>query len=206
MPIWIDCVQGSDEWLAARSGVLTASRVHDALAMLKSGKPSDSVRKTVVEIVTERLTGVPTPVFVNAAMKWGTETEPKAREAYASATGQDVVLAGLAYHDRIAGFGASPDGLVGDDGLIEIKCPASTSHVETLLAREIPEKHQTQMLAQLAVTGRQWCDFVSFDPRLPERYRLFVKRYAPSQDDVLALEKQVRNFLLSVEQMMEEIG
>ena len=146
----------------------------------------------------ERLTGTVAESYSNAAMQWGTDTEPMARSAYQFYTDADVVQTGFVLHPTIADAGASPDGLVGDEGLVEIKCPSTATHIDTLLSGTVPGKYLTQMLWQMACTGRQWCDLVSFDPRLPESMRLFVKRVERDDARIAELETEVVTFLSEV--------
>ena len=190
--------QRSPEWFAARCGKLTASRLSEALATTKSGWGA-SRANIRAELICERLTGVPTEGYVNKEMQWGTDTEPHARAAYEFHRNCDVALVGFVDHPRIAMSGASPDGLVGDDGLIEIKCPNTATHFEALLGQPIAEKYIKQMQWQMACTGRRWCDFCSFDPRVPEEMRLFVQR-VPRDDKLIAtLEKDVELFLREID-------
>jgi putative phage-type endonuclease len=181
--------QRTDEWFQARLGHVTASRVSDAIA----GKDTATRRNYMVQLIAERLTNQQQESFTNAAMQWGTETEPLARAAY-QAEHDLVEEVGFIKHPSIEWFGASPDGVVGE-GLIEIKCPNTTTHLDWILGKKTPAKHQPQMMAQLAVTGKKWCDFVSFDPRLPEHLRLFVVRFQPTQEAITDLENKVRDFL-----------
>lgn len=187
-------VQGSAEWLQLRVGKVTASRVADVIARTKTGWGAGRANYQA-ELIIERLTGCSTPGFTNAAMLWGTEQEPYARQAYSQAQGVDVFECAFVDHPEIGMTGASPDGLVGDDGLLEVKCPQSATHLETLLTGDIPAKYVTQMMWQMACTGRQWCDFASFDPRMPEPMRLFVKRVPRDPSMVLSLESDVTEFL-----------
>ncbi len=189
--------QGTDAWLALRCGKATASRIADIVAKTKSG-PSASRTNYLAQLVAERLTGVVADGFTNDAMKWGTEKEPDARAAYEFYKGVAVCPVGFVQHPTIDMSGASPDGLVGDDGLIEIKCPNTATAIETLLGGSVPGKYVTQMQFQMTCTGRAWCDFVSFDPRLPEDMRLFVKRVNRDDDVIAELEAEVRKFLAEV--------
>lgn len=191
-------IQGSEEWRLARVGSLGASRVADAIARTKSGWGA-SRKNLAAELVVERLTGVPAQSYTNDAMRWGTETEPQARDAYCFYRDVDVMEVGLIRHPYIKGTHASPDGLVGDDGLLEIKCPSSATHIETLLTKSIADKYVVQMQWQLACTGRAWCDFVSFDPRMPEDLRLFVRRVERDDKRIAELEALVREFLREVD-------
>jgi len=187
--------QRSDEWFSARLGFATASRMNDALA----GSETAARRNYLIQLVTERLTGQQQESYNSAAMQRGVDLEPVARMAY-EATNGFVDKAGFYKHSSIEWFGASPDGLVGDDGLVEIKCPNSTTHVDYILSGKVPTKYQRQMLAQLACTGRKWCDFVSFDDRLPEHLQLFVVRFEPKPEEIDKLQEGVIKFLNDVQQ------
>lgn len=189
--------QRSEEWFAERLGKVTASRIADVTAKTKTGWGAGR-KNYMAELVAERLTGARSEGFTNAAMQWGTDMEPEARiayEFYRDATVQDV---GFVPHPTIAESGASPDGLVGEDGLVEIKCPSTATHIDTLLGNEIPEKYLLQMHFQMACTGRKWCDFVSYDPRMPESMRMFIKRIERDESVISAMEKVVVDFLNEV--------
>jgi putative phage-type endonuclease len=189
-----EIVQGTPEWHAIRCGKVTASRVADVVAKTKTGWGA-SRANYMAELIAERLTGEAAAGFTNAAMAWGTEKEPEARSYYEFLTDAEVTQIAFVAHPAIAMSGASPDGLVGANGLVEFKCPNTATHIDTLLSQTVPGKYVTQMQWQMACCGRQWCDFASYDPRLPESMRLFVKRV--ERDDVLiaSLEKDVREFL-----------
>lgn len=192
-----DVTQGTDDWQALRLGKVTASRLADLMARTRNGWGA-SRQNYMAELVAERLTGVKTEGFSNAAIKWGLEMEPQAREAYSFFADVDVAQTGFVDHPKIAMTGASPDGLVGDAGLVEIKCPLTATHIETLLTASVREKYLFQMQWQMACTGRQWCDFVSYDPRMPERMRYFCQR-VPRNDRLIAdLEREVSEFLREV--------
>ena len=192
--------QRSEEWFKERLGHLTASRALDAIA--KAGTATR--RNYAIQLVTERLTGLQTESFTNAAMQRGTEQEPIARAAYEAHTGVFVEQTGFHKHPTIKWLGASPDGFAGS-GLIEIKCPNSNTHVDYLISKEVPAKYKPQMLTQLIVTGRTWCDFVSFDPRLPDHLQLFIVRYEPTQKDLKTIEIQLVTFLAEVEKMEQSL-
>lgn len=193
--------QGSDAWRQARVGSLGASQVQDALARIKSGWGASRANIRAL-LVAERLTGLPGESYTNAAMQWGVEHETDAREAYAFYGECAVTTIGLARHPTIKGTHASPDGLIADDGLLEVKCPNTATHIETILGGSVPAKYATQCQWQIACTGRSWCDFVSFDPRMPERMRLFVRRLERNDDVVRSLEKDVREFLAEVDEQV----
>jgi putative phage-type endonuclease len=187
--------QGSPEWHQLRLGKLTASRIADATTRLKSGGWGASRASYMGELIAERLTGVPFEAYVSAAMKQGTELEPEARAAYEYY--ESVVVEKIAFidHPAIAMSGASPDGFVGRDGLVELKCPLVHTHIATLLGDSIDGNYIKQMQWQMACSGRKWCDWVSYSPKLPERMRLFVKR-VPRDDKMIAgLEEDAKGFL-----------
>ena len=196
--------QGSDAWLQARLGKATASRISDIIATTKSGYGA-SRANYAAELVAERLTGVPAERYQNAAMAWGTEKEPEARSAYEFYRGCIVEQVGFIDHPTIAQSGASPDGTVDADGLVEIKAPNTATHLETLLGQSVPSKYVSQMQWQMACTGCRWCDFISYDPRLPENMRLFTKRIL--RDDVVIdrLEKEVKLFLSEIDETIQKL-
>ncbi len=193
--------QRTAEWFDARLGKVTASRVADVMARTKSGY-SASRKNYMAELVCERLTGIPSEHFESAAMKWGTDTEPLARSAYEARTGELVEEVGFIEHPRIKGFGASPDGLVGTDGGLEIKCPNTATHIDTLLSGAIDSRYIYQLSTGMACTGRKWWDFVSFDPRLPDN--LSYKCIRIYRDDALIaeIESEVIRFLEELEAMI----
>lgn len=191
-------VQGSEEWRLARVGSVGASRVADIIAKTKTGY-STSRANYEAELVCERLTGVATEHYTNAAMVWGTEKEPEARAAYEFMRNVDVEVVGLVKHPRIPKTHASPDGLINDDGLLEIKCPQQAAHLETLLSNKVPTKYVTQMMWQLAVTERKFCDYVSFNPTFPPHLQLFVQRVHRDEAIISELEKEVLAFLADVD-------
>ena len=206
----VECEQGSGEWFQARLGCLTASRVADAIAKLKRKDGEAASRyKMKLELACERLTGKVTDNFISPFMQQGTEREPIARAEYEMRNGVYVSTIGFVYHPRIEWAGCSPDGLVGDSGLIEIKCPKVETHLEYLLGEGIPDKYLPQMLWQLACTGREWNDFVSYHPDMPEDLQLFVKRL-PLNDEakatIAAMELEAEQFLAEVKEMVEKIG
>lgn len=196
--------QRSDEWYAARLGKVTASRVADVVARTKSGY-STSRANYMAELVCERLTGKPGDFFQNAAMVWGTEQEPFARGAYEERTAALVTEVGFVPHPTIDMAGASPDGLVGDDGLVEIKCPFTATHIDTIMSGVAPSKYVTQMQWQMACTGRKWCDFVSFDPRMPDNMQLFITRVHRKDMEIYALEQEVRSFLIELDEKITKL-
>lgn len=186
--------QGTDAWLMERCGKVTASRISDVMAKTKTGY-SASRSNYMGQLAAERLTGVPRQSFTSAAMQWGTETEPQARAMYELETGNTVVETGFHDHPAIEGTGASPDGLVFDDGLVEIKCPNTDTHIETLRGGKIDRKYLLQMHWQMICTGRQWCDFVSFDPRMPMEMQLHVQRVEKDAELCEEITAEVTKFL-----------
>ena len=198
--------QGSEAWHQMRLGKVTASRVADLLAKTKTG-PSASRGNYLIELALQRVTKTIEESYTNVAMEWGTQTEPQARVAYEVKTGNFVDQVAFIDHPTIAGFGCSPDGIVAADGLIEIKCPNSATHWSYIKANEPPNKYFIQMQAQMAVTGAKWCDFVSFDPRMPERSQLLVVRVMRDPEYILYMEAEISLFLKEVEkevQLMEK--
>lgn len=196
--------QGTPEWLVARAGLVTASRISDVMAQIKSGEAA-SRKDYRAQLVAERISGNPSPSFTNAAMQWGTENEPFARAAYELKFDLSVDQVALVRHPEIVFSGASPDGLVGDDGLVEIKCPNTATHIKYALAGQPPADYQNQMLWQMECTGRQWCDFVSYDPRMPEDMQLFVVRFNRDQERIDKIKTEVVKFLAEVEAEIEAL-
>jgi putative phage-type endonuclease len=196
--------QGSQEWLNIRLGKVTASRVSDVIAKTKTGWGA-SRANYMAELVAERLTGVPAGSYTNAAMMWGTDQEPNARAAYSAQTFDTIEQVGFVPHPSITMSGASPDGLVSADGMLEIKCPNTATHIETLLGGSIPAKYETQMLWQMACAKRDWCDFVSFDPRLPPEMQLFVKRLERDDKRIAELEEMVSDFLAELDEKVAKL-
>ena len=196
--------QRSTEWFTARLGKVTASRVADVIAKTKTGY-STSRENYMAQLVCERMTGTQGESYNNAAMQWGTDQEPLARAAYEAAKDVLVDEVGFVIHPTISNAGASPDGLVGNDGLIEIKCPNTATHIDTLLSDKVPSKYNTQMQWQLVCTGRKWCDFVSFDPRMPEGLQLFIQRVDFDAEYVKMLEAEITGFLGELETKIEKL-
>lgn len=201
--------QRTDEWFAARLGKVTASKVADVMARTKTGY-SASRENYMAQLVVEQITGTRQESFTNSAMQWGTDQEPFARGAYEAATGNMVEEVGFVNHPTIEMAGASPDGLIGDDGCVEIKCPNTATMIETLLTGTIPQKYFAQMQFQMACADRSWCDYVVFDPRMPAKAQLFVKR-VPRDDEFIAdMEAEIKKFLaetaVKVDQLKKIIG
>jgi putative phage-type endonuclease len=205
MPL-VEVEQGSTDWLAMRVGAVTASRVASVMAKLKRKEGEAQARADYkAELVCERLTGLTYEHYVSPSMEWGTENEPLAKAAYEIETGQDVTSAGLAMHQQIKWLMASPDGLVGNDGLIECKCPNTSTHIEYIIGGEVPAEYYWQMMCQMACSGRQWCDFVSYDPRLPKKLQLFVRRLERDDARIGEMEREVEKFLGEVDELIAQL-
>lgn len=196
--------QGSPEWLALRLGKVTASRITDVLAKVKTGE-AVTREDYRTELVVQRLTNKPSESFTSPAMEWGVLQEPMARISYEAHTNVFVEQVSFVEHPTIEWYGCSPDGLVGEDGLLEIKCPASKNHIKYLLSGKPPVKYVPQMQCQMAVTGRKWCDFVSYDPRLPEDLQLFVVRLERDEEYIKSMEGEVQKFLSEVNEMVTKL-
>jgi putative phage-type endonuclease len=198
--------QGTDEWIKERLGKVTASRIADLTATTKSGWGA-SRQNYMAELLCERLTGERAGSrFVSQEMTWGKEKEPEARSLYEIMNDVKIEQVGFKHHPMIPMSGASPDGMVGDDGLIETKCPLTNQHIDTLLDKAVPGKYIKQMQWQMACTGRQWCDFVSYDPRLPHHMRLFVTRIPRDQTVISSLESDVKIFLAQLDEKIKDLN
>ena len=197
-------VQGSPEWHQARLGKVTASRISDVAAKIKTGWGA-SRAKYMGELIAESLTHEPTPSFSNAAMQHGTDTEPQAAAAYAFYTDAELELVGFVDHPKIDQAGCSPDRLIGKDGLVEIKSPQTSTHIDTLLGGSIPKKYIDQMQWQMACTKRKWCDFVSFDPRMPPETQLFIQRVERDKERIKELEEMVVEFLTEMNEKIDRL-
>jgi putative phage-type endonuclease len=196
--------QRTDEWFQARLGKVTASKVSDVMAKTKSGY-SASRENYMAQLVVERMTNTQSVIFTNPSMDWGIQQEPFARAAYEIKQGVVVEEVGFIDHPLIKSAGASPDGLVGDDGLVEIKCPNTATHIETLLTQTVSAKYYAQMQWQMACTNRDWCDFVSFDPRMPEGAQLFITRVQRDPESIKEMEAEVKKFLVEVDSKVDQL-
>jgi putative phage-type endonuclease len=196
--------QGSDEWFAQRLGKVTASRIADLLAKTKSGWGASRTNYEA-QIIAERLTGQREETFKSAAMERGNEVEAEAREAYEFFNNVTVIETSFVDHPIIDMSGASPDGFVGGEGLVEIKCPNTATHLATLLGGSIKGVYQKQMQWQMACTGREWCDFVSYDPRMPEHLQMHVKRVERDDELIAEIEKEVIAFLEGVNNKIQQL-
>jgi putative phage-type endonuclease len=201
----VEALAGTPNWHAARRGLLTASRMADAIAVLKTGKPSESRRKLMFELLAERMTGNAVDHYVTPAMQWGLDNQADAIAAYEAETGELVGPEVFVLHPSIDWLGATPDGLVGSDGLLEIKCPTTPKHLAWVMAGEVPEEHKPQMLCQLACTRRQWVDFVAFDPRVKGPARLFIRRFEPPASEIERIEEGAREFLAELQAMADAL-
>lgn len=199
--------QGTKDWLDARAGKVTASRINDVMAKIKSGEAA--ARKDYrIQLVTEILTGMPVPGgYQSPEMLWGSEQEPFGRAAYEMKTGTMVDEVGLILHPSIDRAAASPDGLILEqNGGIEIKAPKSSTHIELLDSGKIPERYKFQMAWQQACAGLDWIDFVSWDPRLPAHLQLFIARYDRDPEFIELIESEVHKFLVEVESMVDRLS
>jgi len=212
--IIVDVEQGTDRWAALRCGKITASRAADMIATKKQTKKQAALgiheemanrRDYRTELLVERLTGVPVEQYVSKEMLFGLAQEPFARAAYEMHEAVFVDQVGFVVHPEIPYFGCSPDGLVGDDGLIQIKVPNRTTHLAWMQSGTIPVEHVPQLLAELAVTGRQWVDFVSFHPEFPEHLQLYIRRYQRNEKLIEALLVEVRHFNAEIEQVLKAL-
>lgn len=206
MPLVEGLEQGSAEWLQMRTGCVTGSRMADVMAKLKRKDGEAQCRQDYkAEIVCEILTGRATEHFVSSAMEWGAENEIFARNAYEVAVA-DIETVGFALHSTIQRFGASPDGLVGTDGLVEFKCPNTATHIEYIISGVVPPEYHWQMLAEMACAERQWCDFVSYDPRMPKKLQLFVRRFERDESRIAEMEAEVVKFIGEAEELISQLN
>ena len=205
-------LQRNEEWYKQRIGHLTASMAGNVIRYQKGEIVAQTPAKIdglTMRILSEQLTGLQTEDHFTAdarrRMEWGTEQEENALSAYELVTGHTVLLSGFVKHESIRYLGASPDGLVSSDGLIEIKCPDTTTHLSRVLANEVPDEIKPQMLLQLIVTERKWCDFVDYDPRCPQNLQLFIKRFAPTDQERGTAKEFFVNFLAGVEDLKNKL-
>lgn len=197
-------IQGSAEWRQQRCGKVTASRIADLTAKIKTGWGA-SRANYMAELLVERLTGVPAEGYTSPAMQWGIDNEADARAAYEFMRDASVDECGFFDHPRIAMSGASPDGLIALDGLVEIKCPNTATHIETLQGGSVPGKYVAQMQWQMACTDRAWCDWVSYDPRMPAPMRLFVQRIERDDKTIAEIERHVSEFLSELDAKVADL-
>jgi putative phage-type endonuclease len=198
--------QGSPEWHEFKVGKVGASKIADITAKLRGGTYGASRATYLGELIAERLTGVAADGFKSPAMQWGSDTEPMARAAYQFRTLSPVARVGCVLHPKIEDALCSPDGLIGSDGLVELKCPNTSTHCDFMLGAAIPDRYIQQVQWQLACTGRIWCDYASFDPRLPEDLRLWVHRIERDDNRIEELEDEVKGFLRDLELRLKDLG
>jgi putative phage-type endonuclease len=203
---YINIEQGSDEWKVARLGHVTASNMADVMSKGKGSAEAIGRYKYKVRLVAERLTQTAAESFSNAAMEWGVEQEQFAAMEYEAANNVLTDKTGFWLHPDIKWLGVSPDRLVGHDGLIEVKCPNTTTHLGYLFENKIPTDYFKQIQCQLWVTGRQWCDFVSYDPRLPKRNQLLIVRTERDESLIAEMEAETLKFLDEVENLIMKLG
>lgn len=202
---YLNIQQQTPEWLIERIGSVTASRVADVVGKLKSGKSSAARDNYMLELLAEVVTGRAGEHYVSVPMQFGIENEPLARTCYELRTGFEVIRMGYIRHSNIPRTGASPDGLVGDDGMVEIKVPNTTTHLAYFIEGIVPTEYAPQMNWQMACSGRQWVDFVSYDPRLPEEYGLFIVRLERDDKVIAEMEREVEKFIAELNVMCEKL-
>ena len=198
----MNLLQRHEDWVADRVGKITASRVKDISAKPRKGKALNSI---MLNLLKERLTGEVTDFYINEAMQWGIDQEPNAIASYENITGEFVVGCGLINHPTISMSGASPDGLIGKDGLLEAKCPNTETHLNTILTQQVPDEYLPQITWQMACTSRKWCDFVSYDPRLPEQLQTVIIRVTIDDVDIEALENEVAACNAKLNEIIENL-
>ena len=198
--------QRSAEWFSVRLGKATGSRIADVVGKTKDGKRYLAARANYMsELLCERLTGVVQTNFVSREMQWGIDNEEPARKLYMKRKGVDVKLMGFVTHPFFVDSGCSPDGLIRDDGMVQFKCPLTTTHLEYLLSNEVPEEYVPQMQWEMACTGRSWSDFVSFDPRLPDHLSMYIKPLPRDSNYINTLENEVAKFLAELQEKYLEL-
>lgn len=198
--------QGSAAWLFERCGNATASRFADAIGRIKSGAYSASRETYIWEVVIERLTGQPSDHWTSTAMQWGTDNETMARMEYEGRTGALVEQVGFVKHSTLPSVGGSPDGLIGDDGVLEIKCPYnSANHLKTILGG-MPIEHQAQVQGNMWINGRQWADFVSYDPRMPAPYDIYIERIERNDEFISKLEAELILFDAAIAEVIAKLA
>jgi putative phage-type endonuclease len=187
--------QGSPEWLAERAGRVTASAIGNVLM----AKTTAGYQNYLAQLICERLTGQPVETFKSDAMQYGTETEAQARAFYELESGNDVTQCGFIPHPSLVWAGASPDGLIGDLGLVEIKCPQPAKHIKNLMGGSIDKAYSLQMQWQMECTGREWCDFVSFNPSFPDHLQIHIQRVERDAETIEELMTATTSFLADVD-------
>jgi len=195
--------QGSEAWQSIRAGKVTASKITDIMAKLKSGKPSAGRTTYMGQLIAERLTGVKSDSFSNTAMQWGVETEPQAIAAYEFLNDVEIKRYAFVDHPIIEFSGMSPDAEVSDKGGLEVKCPNTATHIEYLTTQKAPKNYYNQMMWQMACKGWEWCDFMSFDPRMPERLNKLIIRVERDDKYIEEMEMEVIKFNLEINEKLE---
>ncbi len=203
---FVDCEQNSAEWICARTGRITASRIGDMMATLKRGGEAASRRDYRAELIAERLTGRAEEHYISKEMQFGTEQEPFARTAYEIKTENTVDQVGFILHPQLDFTGASPDGLIGRDGGLELKCPKTTTHLAYMMAGTVPKEYQDQMLWNMACAEREWWDFASYDSRLPEKLKLFIVRMPRDEARIGEIEREVLKLNSEIEDIYTQLG
>jgi len=197
------CEQGSSEWHKLRLGRITASKMKDVLSKGRGTAPSKTAESYMMELLAERLTGEPKPFFENDAMRWGTETEPQARAMYELKSGNTVKeVAFIAEGDHL---GVSPDGLIGDDGMLEIKCPTTITQIRRALTDNYSNDYYEQIQMQLWIAQRQWCDFLSFDPRLDVDAGYLLQRVERDEEFIKNMEEKTGLFITKMNDLYEQL-
>jgi putative phage-type endonuclease len=202
----VDCEQNSADWVWARTGRITASRICDMMATLKRGGEAASRRDYRAQLVAERLTGRAEEHYVSKEMQFGAEQEPFARTAYEIKTETIVDQVGFIFHPRLDFTGASPDGLIGQDGGLELKCPKTTTHLAYIMAGTVPKEYQDQMLWNMACAEREWWDFVSYDSRLPEKLRIFIVRMPRNEARISEIEREILKLNSEAQYICVQLG
>ena len=197
-----DTIQGTQEWLDASLGCVTGSRLVDIMPGVK-GKYLASRKNYMAEKVIEILTNQSIEHFVSEAMQWGTDNEPLARSAYELSTGNLVIERGFVLHPKIEKFGSSPDGEVNPDGTIEIKCPNTATHINTLIKGYIDRAYMFQMQGEIMCLDKKWCDYISYDPRLPDNLQLYIKRIPRDPVMIVEIEMEVKKFQNELNEMLK---
>lgn len=194
-------------FLDSRCGKLTGSRMAAAMSFKKDGSPSAERDRLLKELLVERVTGISFRRYVTPAMEWGTLMEPEAKMAYEVATGNICIPCGYYDHPSIDMLGATPDALIAPDGLAEFKAPTTVTHIEYVLSGVVPPAYVPQMSLQLLCTGRRFCDFASYDPRIREpSRRLFIRRFEPTADELAVVEQAAVRFLADLEDAFERFS
>lgn len=206
MMIFNDIEQGTEAWHELRLGCLTASRFKDVMAKGRGNSPSKTREAYMMQLIAEKLTSEPQDTFTNSAMEWGNECEPRARAKYEIMNGVEVEQVGFIKPDFSDEIGVSPDGLVGENGLLEIKCPKTTTQIQRFLSGEFPSEYKAQVQGQLWISERDWCDFVSFDPRIDTEADYFCIRVERDEEYIKNLSAQCFDFIEEMRGILEKLG